>query len=119
MTRKPFKVGDNVRTRDGREARIFMVDGEGPQPIIGAVREKQGYWTAQQWTRDGLYLIDDGAYGWNLIHVPETRTVEGFLVMNKDGSVVFCPSYNAEAEREIETFAVKHITVTFEEGEGL
>ena len=123
---KPFKVGDSVRFKAAShkvspttEVQIVADDMGGDYPLL--VRYRSGPFC--DWVPIQMHANGTAASGYNgkfdLIHVPETRTVEGFLVMNKDGSVVFCHSYDAEAEREIETFSVKPFAVTFEEGEGL
>jgi len=44
------------RTRDGREVRIYAVDG-GPHgnAIHGAIKSESGDWIAQQWFHEGMY----------------------------------------------------------------
>ena len=50
-----FKVGMQVRTRDGRDARIICVDAKASEPIIALVRNHTG--------RDNTYhYYDNGKY---------------------------------------------------------
>lgn len=117
---KPFKVGDKVRTCDGREARIFMVDGGGPFPIIGAIRaEHLGTWSATQWREDGCIPAGVERHPSNLVRVPKTQTVEFDLVLWPDGGLDAFPDWARLNSQYGKPFAVKHLTVTFEEGEGL
>jgi hypothetical protein len=47
-------------TRDGREVRIYAVDGEANQiehPIHGAFKNDRGGWVQQGWFRDGKKYI--------------------------------------------------------------
>jgi hypothetical protein len=48
------------QTRDGREVRIYAVDGEANQiehPIHGAFKNDRGGWVQQGWFRDGKKYI--------------------------------------------------------------
>lgn len=47
-----FEPGKTYRTRDGREARVYAVDGGGSYPIHGAIKHA-GYWCAATWAADG------------------------------------------------------------------
>ena len=44
-----------AKTRDGREARIYAVDGCEPFPIHGAI-QRGNHWTQEHWTSDGLNM---------------------------------------------------------------
>ena len=41
------------RTRDGREVRIYAVDGGGHRPVHGAIREGRE-WVTYTWLHDGV-----------------------------------------------------------------
>ena len=45
-------ITKKYRTRDGREVRIYAVDGKGHSPIHGAVRDDEG-WASRLWCADG------------------------------------------------------------------
>lgn len=53
-----FKPGETYRTRDGREARVYAVDGSDPYCIHGALLEKSG-WRPTGWTTAGRYFAWD------------------------------------------------------------
>ena len=58
MSEIPWKPGETCRTRDGREARVYAVDGGGKFPIHGAVLLLDG-WIALAWQLDGRYSYDE------------------------------------------------------------
>ncbi len=46
-----------VKTRDGREVRIYATDHGGEYPVAGAIRRKStDQWRSGQWTADGTYI---------------------------------------------------------------
>lgn len=49
-----FKPGETYKTRDGREARIYAVDGRGDFSIHGAILDKDGWYPAE-WTKSGRH----------------------------------------------------------------
>ena len=52
-----FKAGQpGLRTRDGREARIYCVRDKGEEPIHGAICNKDtGVWRGNAWRLDGRW----------------------------------------------------------------
>ena len=48
-----IELGKQYRTRDGREVRIYAVDGGGHKPIHGAIREGDE-WFAASWLQGGV-----------------------------------------------------------------
>ncbi len=48
-----IEMGRVYRTRDGREVRIYAVDGGGHRPVHGAIREDRE-WVAYTWLHDGV-----------------------------------------------------------------
>lgn len=58
------------RTRDGREVRIYAVDGGAHgNAIHGAVKNESGRWIATQWFHEGMYA-HAGSHMNDLIEVP-------------------------------------------------
>ena len=47
-----FKPGETYKTRDGREARVYAVDGAGIWCIHGAIKE-YGEWCSASWLSSG------------------------------------------------------------------
>lgn len=55
-----IEVCKYYRTRDGRKARIYAVDGDGTSEIHGAILHDDGQWHMASWCVDGMWL-DDGS----------------------------------------------------------
>ena len=54
---KKIEVGKSYKTRDGREVRIYTLDGIGLQAIHGAIlNEGEGEWSCQTWDVQGQFL---------------------------------------------------------------
>lgn len=60
----------NYKTRDGREARVFMIADAGTQPVLGAVAGTSGKWHATEWSMDGSYLLGGAEHDLDLIGFP-------------------------------------------------
>jgi hypothetical protein len=54
-----IEMGRVYRTRDGREVRIYAVDGSGAVPVHGAIKNTYG-WEPYQWIKDGRSYLKDG-----------------------------------------------------------
>jgi len=52
-------INKNYRTRDGKDVRIYAVDGYGPYSVHGAVEKKTGVWIIESWTSNGA--VSNGA----------------------------------------------------------
>lgn len=53
---KPFVVGEVVKTRDGRSARIICVDKSGsPYPVVVLLRDHSGRESVESYTEDGRF----------------------------------------------------------------
>jgi len=50
-----IELGKKYKTRDGREVRIYAVDGGGRFPVHGAVKLDDGAWRQEEWTLTGSY----------------------------------------------------------------
>ena len=66
------------KTRHGDTARVFMTDGGGEYPVIGAVRfEEEGMWSPIAWAADGIYHADsDESSPYDLMDYPEPKTTQ-------------------------------------------
>lgn len=58
-----------LRTRDGREVRIYATDGTGCQPIHGAIKGGWG-WRAYQWEPSGsaCFAYEKRLHRWDLVN---------------------------------------------------
>jgi hypothetical protein len=61
-------ITKKYKTRDGREVRIYAVDGNGLYPVHGAVKYGDG-WSSAVWTKDGLHDYEDGLSSLNLVEM--------------------------------------------------
>ena len=87
-----FLIGTEYISRDGREIKIFMTDGGGQSPIIGAWKDtsslKGPIWQTCRWDERGL----KGSMNCDLdIMIPHLPSMEGIIehreCMTKSGSV--------------------------------
>jgi len=53
-----ISMDKKYRTRDGREVRIYAVDGGCEYPVHGAYKNDDGTWCPDSWNGDGRYLSD-------------------------------------------------------------
>jgi hypothetical protein len=61
-----IEVGKFYKTRDGRKARIYAVDGRDYTKIHGAVFEDGG-WASLTWFENGIFYIDGKEYVLDLV----------------------------------------------------
>lgn len=61
-------LGKKYRTRDGREVRIYAVDGGGDEAVHGATKYKDGTWWAYCWNKFG-FVDNSGKSKADLIEV--------------------------------------------------
>ena len=50
-----IELGKKYRTRDGREVRIYAVDGVEGDEIHGSAKSSDGNWDSYSWSLDGKY----------------------------------------------------------------
>ena len=79
------------KTRDGREVRIYAVDGGEPDHCVhGAVKNHDGKWYSEDWAKDGVYnLLLDFPNCLDLIEVKEPRKYPKTIWVNFDGDQSF------------------------------
>lgn len=111
-----IEIGRTYRTRDGREVRIYAVDGGGHKPIHGAIREGDG-WVAASWLQGGVSALHINS----LIEVKPRIQREVWL--NVYLEVRECLHY--ETKNRADQGAMPHriacvkVIIDCEEGEGL
>jgi len=62
-------INKKYRTRDGREVRIYAVDGGGKQPIHGSVKDEDGSWNPISWCSGGTQWGERIKNDYDLIEV--------------------------------------------------
>ena len=69
-----ISLDKQYKTRDGREVRVFMVDGGGEWPILGAYKD-QDAWYCNEWTSKGTHNYTGTTNGYDLIEVVPEKEV--------------------------------------------
>ena len=112
------------RTRDGREVRIYAVDGGGHRPIHGAILEN-GEWLTERWSAGGEWAPQDcAASPYDLIEGRPRiqREVWVNVYRHEDGiefEELWETKHAADAARGNACIACVRLTIYFEEGTGL
>jgi len=108
------------RTRDGREVRIYAVDGGGLYPVHGAY-EFNDRWQASQWSPMGGFHIPSASVDFDLIEVKPRIKREVWVNVYRWG-ISGCYETKESAdngEAEGARIACVKAVLDFEEGEGL
>lgn len=101
------------RTRDGREVRIYAVDGGLGYPVHGAWSHNGAAWCATEWYGDGASATNVRL---DLIEVLPKRTLDVWVVRWLNGGLSV---FNYKPDRTDNAEACLHIVREYEEGEGL
>jgi len=106
------------RTRDGREVRIYAVDGGANRQVHGAYATEFG-WTQCSWPADGMMSANPTP--WDLIEVKPRIHREVWVNVYEDYQFLTChhdqgaANWHAKPNR----IACVKLTIDCEEGEGL
>ena len=106
------------RTRDGREVRIYAVDGGGEYPVHGATKIN-GEWLANGWTACGGHDVEVDESDFDLIEVRPRIQREVWLNVYRDPTGGYHESkYEADRYGGNRIACVK-LVIDCEEGHGL
>jgi hypothetical protein len=107
------------RTRDGREVRIYAVDGGGEYPVHGAHYDG-GRWSVCAWKKKGR-IFDDGECSLDLIEVRPRiqREVWVNVYPYAEGDCYHDTREEADIEASRHRIACVKLVIDCEEGEGL
>lgn len=87
-----IELGKKYRTRDGREVRIYAVDGGGIFPVHGSILQGEG-WTCEMWRDDGGYRTSAAESSkFDLIEVRPEVTVRRYAYLIQSGEVALLMS---------------------------
>lgn len=110
------------RTRDGREVRIYAIDGAQPYTVHGAVKRSDGKWHVSAWSPNGNYKLNSSTYDdMDLIEVKpriQRRVWVNVYPNGVDGELYFTKEV-ADQQALTSRIACVHLTIDCEEGEGL
>jgi len=90
---KKIEVGKAYKTRDGREVRIYAVDGLGADAIHGALLAGERYWIPYSWDEGGSFLGSEPCDA-DIVIPPLKYEGEATVMGFGDGinSTIFVPS---------------------------
>ena len=113
-----ISMDKTYRTRDGREVRIYAVDGGGKQPIHGSVKNEDGSWKPISCCSGGTQWGERIKNDYDLIEVKPRikRTVWLNLYENCHHASTKADADNSAAYDRI---ACVKVEIDVEEGEGL
>jgi len=108
-------INKKYRTRDGREVRIYAVDGDEPRPVHGAIKSPTG-WVVSHWPQDGVQSDFEGSN--NLVEVkPRIQRTVWLNIYEREDR----PSTKKEADKHAfdTRLACVKVEIDVEEGHGL
>lgn len=107
------------RTRDGREVRIYAVDGGGGNPVHGAALESSG-WHKMSWRQDGSWCVEYPNHPLDLIEVkPRIKREVWVNVYPSSEGIPHRSKKSADVEACEDRIACVRLTIDCAEGEGL
>ena len=107
-----FKPGETYKTRDGREARVYAVDGDSAYPIHGAILGVDG-WVIRTWTKGGTFDCRPGNTASDLM--PPKR--ELWVNVYDSGAVSYGFVCRDDADESAGKYRIARIRVEFQEGQ--
>jgi hypothetical protein len=107
------------RTRDGREVRIYAVDGGGAKPVHGAIRYNE-LWDFHCWSSLGYWALVSGAETpLDLIEVKPRIQREVWVNVYPKCSSIHHSKGEADDVSALHRIACVKLTIDCEEGHGL
>jgi hypothetical protein len=114
-----IEMGKQYRTRDGREVRIYAVDGGSNYPVHAATKGGDG-WYVNKWASDGRYNTGVVESPSDLIEVKPRIKRECWVNVYRDGKPGLHDSkQSATVYASCDRIACVKIEIDCEEGEGL
>lgn len=116
-----IELGKRYRTRDGRDVRIYAVDGGGNKPIHGAVQQGE-VWVQEKWSASGEWAPEDMARSlWDLIEVRPRIKREFWVNVYPNGvdDELWLTKATAEQQAMPRRIACVRVEIDVEEGHGL
>jgi hypothetical protein len=116
-------IAKKYKTRDGREVRIYAVDGAGPYSVHGAVKS-DGRWCGSAWMPNGSYFNSGEIDLMDMIEVrPRIQREVWVNVFRHDDGAEFFEACESKANADLiasdARIACVKVIIDCEEGEGL
>ena len=111
-------INKKYRTRDGREVRIYALDGGGLNPVQGAIKDAaSAWWGLSRWNEQGRISVTD--FPSDLIEVkPRIQRTVWLNVFPKTIATYF-HRLDADTYAGSSRLACVKVEIDCEEGEGL
>jgi hypothetical protein len=115
-----ISMDKKYKTRDGREVKIYSVEGNAYDHVHGAILDcVSRKWLSYTWCKDGK-LISGYDNTLDLVEVKERKKFERWINVYPDGTTaIHLTKETADKNRAKHVFACVKITIECEEGEGL
>ena len=112
-------INKKYRTRDGREVRIYALDGHPSEPVHGAFQDHSCAWNSSMWNHDGKNIY--GKSDSDLIEVKPRIKRTVWLNVYTGGVSIWMHSSKEEADLHAEPkrHACYKVEIDVEEGHGL
>jgi hypothetical protein len=119
-----IELGKQYKTRDGREVRIYAVDGGGPFLVHGSVKNNFGTaWTPNEWTETGSHLGDPEFRIHDLDLIEGKPRIQREVWVNVYPGPIVCELRHTKADADDDAMrnriACVKVVIDCEEGEGL
>jgi len=121
-----IELGKQYKTRDGREVRIYAVDGGGRFPVHGALKQVDGTWRQEEWTLTGSYNGEKDGHSLpnalDLVEVKPRIQREVWVNVYKSEcayGAVYREKCSADIGADSTRIACVKLVIDCEEGEGL
>jgi len=113
-------INKQYKTRDGREVKVYAVDGGGSEPVHGAIKVGINRWDIFKWHADGSYLAKSGSDA-DLVEVKPRIQISCWINVYPEGglSISHKTKELADAVGSTNRLACVEIKIDCEEGEGL
>ena len=108
-----ISMDKTYRTRDGREVRLYAIDGGGTSPVHGAFKNPTG-WISCYWMSEGFQTVIEGPY--DLIEAKPRIKREVWLSLYPNGGTWFCLESSQVRD---DCLAKIKVEIDVEEGHGL
>ena len=114
-----ISMDKKYRTRDGREVRIYALDGGGKQPIHGSVKDEDGSWKPISWCSGGTQWGERIKNNYDLIEVKPRIKQTVWVNVYSNGFAGWKDRETADANSSFARLACVKVEIDCEEGEGL
>ena len=111
-----ISMDKKYRTRDGREVRIYAVDGNMPLCVHGAFKD-HGEWRPCSWQQDGVQFFVKGPF--DLIEVKPRIKQTKWVNVYPDWQTIYSDKKEADYLATPDRIACVKVEIDCEEGEGL